>query len=70
MKTFRPIYLEKCCLCGKEADKLTMYEVFTGRVKYICRECKMQGNREVNARIQRNRSSSRAKSAEERNKRR
>lgn len=65
MKTIRPVYLEKCSLCGKECDKLTMYEIFTGRTKYICRECKTRGNREMDARVGRARASSRAKAAEE-----
>lgn len=65
MKTIRPVYLEKCSLCGKECDKLTMYEVFTGRTKYICRECKTQGSREMDARMGMARAARRAKDAEE-----
>lgn len=69
MKTFRPIYLEKCSLCGKEYDKLTMYEIFTGRTQYICRECKNLGNKEIDARIGKARASRRAKDAEEKKRR-
>lgn len=65
MKIARPVYLEKCALCGKECDKLTMYEIFTGRIKYICRECKMRGNSEIDARIGRAKASRRAKDAGE-----
>lgn len=65
MKTIRPIYLEKCSLCGKEYDKLTMYEIFTGRTQYICRECKTIGNKEMDARTGKARASRRAKEAEE-----
>ena len=65
MKRIRAIEIETCCVCGKECDKLTMYEIFTGRTKYICRKCKTRGNREMDARIGRARASSRAKAAEE-----
>ena len=51
MKNIRPINLVKCSLCGKEADKLTMYEIFTGRVRYVCRECRIRGNKEIDARV-------------------
>ena len=61
MKVVRPIELEKCTLCGREFDKLTMTEVFTGRVKYICRECAVRGRRQVDAMQQEWRRSSRGK---------
>ena len=69
MKVFRPIHLEKCALCGKEYDKLTMYEVFTGRTRYICRECKMRGNKEMDARVGHARASSKARNEEEKKRR-
>ena len=47
MKTFRPIYLEKCAICGEEFDKLYMHEIFTGRKQYICRECYARGEKEI-----------------------
>lgn len=50
MKIVRPIEIEKCALCGEEFDKLKMHEVFTGRVKYICPECKCRGDSQVDAR--------------------
>ena len=64
MKVFRPIHLEKCVLCGKEADRLTMYEVFTGRTRYICRDCKIRGIREMDARIGQARAARKAMDAE------
>lgn len=70
MKVFRPIHLERCALCGKEYDKLTMYEVFTGRTQYICRECKVRGSREMDARVGRARASNKARKAEEKKRRR
>ena len=64
MKTIRPIYLERCSLCGEEYDRLTMYKIFTGRTQYICRECKIRGNREIDARAGHARASRKAREAE------
>lgn len=65
MKTIRPIYLEKCILCGEEYDRLTMFEVFTGRTRYICRDCKIRGNREMDARVGKAKATRKARDAEE-----
>lgn len=61
MKILRPIEIEICAVCGKEFDKLTMREVFTGRVKYICPECERRGDRQVKARKDEQRRSAKGK---------
>lgn len=50
MRTIRPAETEKCLLCGREFDKMYMEEVFFGRKRYICLECKRIGNKQVDAR--------------------
>lgn len=50
MKTIRPIEIETCCICGQQFDKIRMFEIFTGRVKYMCPECYAMSNREIAAR--------------------
>lgn len=49
MKNSETIELEKCVVCGREYEKASMSERFTGRVKYICPECEKRGNRQVKA---------------------
>ena len=49
MKVFRPVYVEKCAVCGKECDRLHMHEVFTSRIRYICPECYVLGDKEMQA---------------------
>ena len=44
--------LEKCMLCGKELRKADMFEVFTGRVRYICPKCRATGYKELYKRKQ------------------
>lgn len=44
MKNSETIELEKCVVCGREFEKASMSERFTGRVKYICPECEKRGN--------------------------
>lgn len=61
MKTFRPIHIEPCSICGEEFDKLTMHEIFTGRKQYICTNCRNRGNRQIDARQKDWRNSSRGK---------
>lgn len=61
MKRIRPVEIEKCMLCGREFDKMLMDEVFTGRMKYVCLECKRRGSRQVDARRETWRNSARGK---------
>lgn len=61
MKTFRPITIEKCSLCGRDFDVINLDTIFTGRKRYICQECKNKGNRQIEARQKDWRKSSRGK---------
>lgn len=39
--------IEKCMLCGEEFRDTEMFEVFTGRRRYICPRCRANGYREI-----------------------
>lgn len=66
MKILRPIEIETCAVCGKEYDKLTMHEVFTGRIQYICPYCEHRGQSQVKARRKEWRRSAKGKAIIER----
>ena len=66
MRIIRPIEIEKCAICGEEFDKLIMHEVFTGRVQYICPECKRLGDKQIGDRQKAWRKSARGKAIIER----
>ena len=61
MKTIRSVTVEKCSICGKDFDVIYLDTVFTGRTRYICQECRNNGNRQVEARQKDWRGSSRGK---------
>lgn len=40
--------MAKCCVCGKEVTPDVDCETrFTGRLKYVCLECKADGNKQI-----------------------
>lgn len=61
MRGIRPIEIAECCICGEKFDKMKMERVFTGRVKYMCKECYNNGHRQVSARRTEFESSTRGK---------
>ena len=61
MKTFRPVEVETCSICGEQFDKINLRPIFTGRDKYICPACYAGANRQMDARRSAWRSSSRGK---------
>ena len=40
-----------CIVCGKEFPIEQMEPTFTGRLRYRCRECVAEGNRQARARM-------------------
>lgn len=40
-----------CIICGKEFPIEQMEPTFTGRLRYRCRECVAEGNRQAKARM-------------------
>jgi len=42
--------MEKCAICGEEYPEADMTRYFTGRPKFVCRKCAVNGNRQVEAR--------------------
>lgn len=66
MKVVRPVFIKTCDVCGEEFDIMYMHKIFTGRTKYLCRECYANGNRQISARQKDWRRSSRGKAIIER----
>ena len=56
-----------CMICGKEFPIDQMEKVFTGRVRYRCRECMENGEKQVLARINESYMHGRTKKMKERN---
>ena len=66
MKAIRRIEIVTCSICGAEHDKLTSYEMFTGRKQHICPRCYSLGNEELKAKREAWRDSAKGKQAIER----
>lgn len=43
--------LKKCAICGKEDDESNMRSRFTGRMKWFCYECYVDGDRQAVGRV-------------------
>ena len=40
-----------CVICGKELPVEWMEPIFTGRLRYRCHECAVEGNKQAKARM-------------------